>query len=569
MSKKRKHGGVKQGFDLFERAQRELAKGNVKDALKDAKVCYREDPSPERRQLLERAYGARAEQLQKAGLNDQAQNALAELTELGVTSPDVQAQLPRLRILLGLTVAGSAGDAASMWEANPELLIELADQAVFHPQRVPDKYVEIHGDCQRIRAALEAVERGDDAAATEQLNDISRRSPFADWKLFVRGLSAFYLGDAERAHANWDRLEPKRPAFRIAQTLLVHSGQLAAESAAFNVANGLRRLEYSLESNPVWEQLKAMGEHFQADQWSGLFHACRSFCQRFANTHAALIERITDLLWKRMVRDHWEEGLNRLMRIAPAPRLDPRWNRARALLAEHSRESTFEDTENYWKAYVRDISRGDFLPKDERGIAAGLVCQRMARAEVEAAHEEEVAPSVSFVLRGRGERCGGVPQRRHPALPAEHQVCTPAAQRVRRIGQAALGDGSGRPGGQGLPIAAQALSRRLCDPRLAGQLLLGGRQAGQGRTIRPGGAAAETSRSRHGHADVESADGDGADVHQETQVRDGASGVGVVAAAHAAGHGGRIGWTCCGRRSNTRRTTRRRPRSTWRRRKPN
>lgn len=397
MSKKRKHGGVKQGFDLFERAQRELAKGNVKDALKDVKICCRENPSPERRQLLERAYCARAEQLQKAGLNDQAQNVFRELTELGITSPEVQAQLPRLRIVLGLTEVGSAGDAASLWEANPELLIELADRAVFHPQQIPDKYVEIHGDCRRIRAALEAVERGDDAAATEPLNDISRRSPFADWKLFVRGLSAFYLGDAERAHANWDRLEPKRPAFRIAQTLLVHSGQLAAETAAVNVANGLRRLEYALEGDPVWEQLKSMGEHLQADHWSGLFHACRSFCQRFANTHAALIERITDMLWKRVVRDHWEEGLNRLMRVAPAPRLDPRWNRARALLAEHSRECTYEDAENYWKAFVRDVSQGEFLPKDERGIAAGLVCQRMARTAAEVAHEEEARrPFPSF-----------------------------------------------------------------------------------------------------------------------------------------------------------------------------
>ncbi len=389
MSKKRKHGGVKQGFDLFERAQRELAKGNVKDALKDAKVCYREDSSPERRQLLERAYCARAEQLQKAGLNDQARSAFAELTELGITSPEVQAQLPRLRILIGLTEAGSAGDAASRWEANPELLIELADRAVFHPQQVPDQYVEIHNDCQRVRAALAAVERGDDAAATEQLNDISRRSPYADWKLFVRGLSAFYAGDLERTHANWDRLEPKRPAFRIAQTLLVYSGQLAAESAAFSVANGLRRLEFALEGDPVWEQLKTMGEHFQANQWSGFFHAFRSFCQRFANTHAALIERITDLLWKRMVRDLWEDGLNRLMRIAPPPRLDPRWNRVRALLAEASGDASFETVENYWKAYVRDVSQGDFLPEDERGIAAGLVCQRMARAEVQAAHNEE------------------------------------------------------------------------------------------------------------------------------------------------------------------------------------
>ena len=389
MSKKRKHGGGKQGFDLFERAQRELAKGNIKDALKEAKVCYRDDPRPEHRHLLERAYCARAEQLQKAGLNDQARNAFSELTELGVSSPEVQAQLPRLRILLGLLDSAPAGGAASVWDANPELLIELADQAVFHPQRVPAAYAEIHRECQQVRAALEAVERGDDAAAADQLNSIPRRSPYADWKLFVRGLSAFYASDPERSHANWDRLDPKRPAFRIAQTLLVHSGQLAAEAAAFSVANGLRRLDFALESDPVWAQLKVMTDHFQAGHWSGLFHAYRSFCQRFAGTHAALIERITDMLWKRVVRERWDEGFERLVRIVPAPRLDPRWNRARALLAEDSPHETYQTVEGYWQAYAQDILQGSFLPEDERAIAAGLIYQRLARAKVEAAHREE------------------------------------------------------------------------------------------------------------------------------------------------------------------------------------
>jgi len=389
MSKKRKHGGVKQGFDLFERAQRELAKGNVKDALRDAKVCYREAPAPERRLLLEQAYSARIEQLQKAGLHDQAQHTFGELTELGVTAPDVQAKLPRLRILLGLTAPTPAGGGANLWDENPELLIELADQAVFHPQQVPAKYVEIHHDCQRIRAALEAVERGDDTAASEPLNAISRRSPYADWKLFIRGLSAFYASDVERARANWDRLEPKRPALQIAQTLLVHSGHLTADKATVNVAHGLRRLEYAVESDPVREQIKTMGEHFQAGQWSSLFHAFRSFCQRFGKTHATLTERITDMLWKQVIRDQRMDPLKRLIRIAPPPPLDPLWNRAHALWSEHSSHSTYEATEKYWLAYVKDLSQGSFLPPEERGIAAGLVCQRMAKMAVAAAHDEE------------------------------------------------------------------------------------------------------------------------------------------------------------------------------------
>lgn len=395
MSKKRKHGGVKQGFDPFLRAQRELAKGNVKEALKEARVCFREDPTPERRMLLEQTLAARSEQLQKAGLQDQAKDVFAELTRLGVTAPDVQAQLPRLRILLGLAEPGAASDSAGDWQANPELLIELADQAVFHPQRIPDKYVEMRQDCQRVRAGLEAVECGEDARAAELINEIARRSPFADWKLFVRGLSAFYLGDAERARANWDRLEPKRPAFRIAQTLLVHSGQLAADKAAIDVANGLRRLEYAVQGDPVCEQLQLMGEHFQANHWSGVFHVCRAFRQRFAASHGPLIERVTDLLWKRLVRDGWQHGLNRLMSIALAPRLDPHWNRARALMAEDPDREGDESAAHCWQAYAQELLSGNFLGEEERRIAAGLVYQRLARQWVIQAHNEEASPPFS------------------------------------------------------------------------------------------------------------------------------------------------------------------------------
>jgi len=403
MSRKQKQRGAKQGFDPFQRAQRELAKGNLKDALKEARVCFREAPTPERQRLLEQALAARAEQLWKANLPEQAREVFAELTALGTTVPEVQAQLPRLGFLLGVAEPQSAADAAGLRDANSGFLIELADHTVAHPQRIPDKYVELRQDCQRIHAALEAVERGDETAAAEQLNGIARRSPCADWKLFVRGLSAFYAGDMDRARTNWDRLEPRRPAFRIAQTLLVHGGQLTADQAAVDVANSLRRLEYAAQGDPVCAQLKQLGEHAQANHWPGAFRVFREFQKRFAQTHGPLIERLTDLLWKRLVREGLERDLNRFIAIAKAPQLDPRWNRARALLAEQTQTEESDDDESWWPVYCQDLLSGDFLREDERRIAAGLVYQRMARDMLVRAHRNETSnPFPSFFV-GSGD----------------------------------------------------------------------------------------------------------------------------------------------------------------------
>ena len=57
------------------------------------------------------------------------------------------------------------------------------------------------------------------------LRDLARSSVLSEWKFFVRGLAAYYRHDADDVKANWDRLDPKRKAFPIAQRLLrAHGG---------------------------------------------------------------------------------------------------------------------------------------------------------------------------------------------------------------------------------------------------------------------------------------------------------------------------------------------------------
>ena len=73
MATKHKHRARLGAVGLLGQAQRRLEKGDFKQALKDAKVCYRQQPSPESRQFLERAYLARARQLHRAGLRTESQ----------------------------------------------------------------------------------------------------------------------------------------------------------------------------------------------------------------------------------------------------------------------------------------------------------------------------------------------------------------------------------------------------------------------------------------------------------------------------------------------------------------
>ena len=54
--------------DLFQQVRRSFEKGKYKQALKDAKVCFRQAPTEERRLFLECAYMGRAQQLAEQGL---------------------------------------------------------------------------------------------------------------------------------------------------------------------------------------------------------------------------------------------------------------------------------------------------------------------------------------------------------------------------------------------------------------------------------------------------------------------------------------------------------------------
>ena len=95
MATKHKHGTKHAAINLLQQARRRLEKGDFKQAVKDAKVCYRQAPNPEARRLLEQAYLGRCRQLHRAGLRAESQAAAENLLELGVTDEAVRRRIAR------------------------------------------------------------------------------------------------------------------------------------------------------------------------------------------------------------------------------------------------------------------------------------------------------------------------------------------------------------------------------------------------------------------------------------------------------------------------------------------
>ncbi len=191
-----------------------MEKQNFKEALKNAKVCFRQDPTHEHRQILERSWLARGLQLARAGLQAEGRAAAQELLAMGVSQPDVQQGFPELLLAVGLydqavasgkirhPVLGVGGGQ----EADAAVLARAADRAVADPASAPTSLAGIREGAVKVRAALDALYAGDGDAALAGLGEVPRNSPFADWKLFIRGLAAYYRHDDEAMRTNWDRL---------------------------------------------------------------------------------------------------------------------------------------------------------------------------------------------------------------------------------------------------------------------------------------------------------------------------------------------------------------------------
>lgn len=94
------------------------------------------------------------------------------------------------------------------------------DIALFDTVALAGLPPETRAEAELVRAALELAAAGEPQTALDRLVPIGRQSPYADWRLFLRGLAPFQAGDSARAREAWDRLAADRRPGRIAAVLM-------------------------------------------------------------------------------------------------------------------------------------------------------------------------------------------------------------------------------------------------------------------------------------------------------------------------------------------------------------
>ena len=376
-SKSKKRSKGRSAINLLDQAKRNLDRGDFKQALKDIRVCYRKDPTADCRCFLEHAYIGRAQQLSRTGLIEDSRRIVQDLLDLGVTEPAVEAGLPDLLLSVGMFDCLPQGDDALTAEERDRLRVKAADQAVARPENAPQSMPELRADAERIRAALEAVQREDETVALGYLKGIPRQSLFADWKYFVRGLIAYYRREKADLAANWDRLDPDRAAARIAAPLKVLAGVVSPRQDS-----GLRlkvnRLEKQATNQTVLGQVMRLRQSVSDQDWPKVINVLRAVHGELRRCDADVCRQLVSCLCGILIQKGLVDELEQLSRIVDPLPIDPHWNRAKAVVREESDFHTRVDAEKYWRKYLQDLQNLPTLSPSRRDLARGMVWLHLA-----------------------------------------------------------------------------------------------------------------------------------------------------------------------------------------------
>ncbi|MBX9678058.1 MAG: hypothetical protein K2X38_04780 [Gemmataceae bacterium] len=195
--------------------------GRSQSALRLARDIAHAEPHIDHRELLREAIRLRAEHLQRDNQRSEAAVLWRNLLALG--------EAPGIRELVAENLArcGFAAEATGLLAQLPadsparvRALASLADGAIEKgPEGKTQLPTEHHAGFDAVLNAISLAHAGRDDEARSAIQSIGLQSPFLEWKVFLRGLLAWYASDDARALEAWMRLQPNRLPWRLAAPL--------------------------------------------------------------------------------------------------------------------------------------------------------------------------------------------------------------------------------------------------------------------------------------------------------------------------------------------------------------
>src|SRR5262249_46661174 len=253
---------------------------------------------------------------------------------------------PALDLLNGMpespavaAVLGHAADAA--------LALEAAGRA-----QLPEALRE---DCDRVLRAFAEVEQGHDEAGRPTLQPGGLRSAFLEWKVLLRGLTAYYTRDDARALENWQRLNPDRLPARL---VAPYRFQLDPAYRAAQPGDTQRALQKHVDqlqdAGPVLALRQIQSALAAHQSLSTAFRLAEGVVPALRPPPPRLAARLAACFYWAIVHDGTPSDLPRYQRVFGAPPDDPKLERLEALACEHRQD--LEGAHGFWQKYEKTVA---------------------------------------------------------------------------------------------------------------------------------------------------------------------------------------------------------------------
>ncbi len=372
----------------MERAGRE---GRYHQALELANSLYRREPTEQNRELLKTMTLGRARQLRTEGKTRDAYQMLQNAFSHD-TAPAWLEQLAQ-----EMALCGHPGEALKLLERVPNSTIRLglyghsADTALAQgPAGRATLPAELQPQFDLVIQAFARLETGQDEEAKTLLQGIGLQSPFLEWKVFARGLSAFYQGDDTRAIENWQRLNADRLPARVAAPLRfrIDADYRVAQSPATQTV--LQQQSDRLQGSTLIQALRGVQKAVANErQLSDAFRQAEKLLPNLQREAPPMVTRLARAFYWAIISHGQPEDLRRYQRIFGPPADDPKLARLEALALE--RRDQPADAHQSWQVYEQSVAADRHTwPGDQADRVRALVWLHMGHNAADAAELPEL-----------------------------------------------------------------------------------------------------------------------------------------------------------------------------------
>jgi len=361
--------------------ERALFEQKYDTAIQVAQAIYAERSSTNHLELLQKALidGIRAAA---------SENNVADFNRRIQQAEALAPENPAWRVTVGRLHAAGANLARGLAWVQPlndpnavRVVLEEAVDTAIQKQSAQSLPSELQSEYEAVITSFRHYEASRDDQARAALDAIGLRSPFLDWKVFLRGLIAFSQNDHTRAIENWKRLNPDRLAWQLASPMRYSIDSAFAESRTDGET--LKSQYQALWDEPITIPLSELVAVYNNDKkLRRSFRLAANLLPDLQSISPTLVDKLARCFYAAILQRGEPQDLIHYRRVFPAAPDDPEFHKLLALIQQEVGNAN--DAAVHWRSYEQ------WLAKNPPGWTPELIrwCRAIILLKIAAIHED-------------------------------------------------------------------------------------------------------------------------------------------------------------------------------------